>query len=177
MTKVINFFAGPGAGKTTLSAELFGYMKRQRYNVEYVPEFAKELTWDKDFETLNDQLYVTIVQHHRLYRLLNQVDYIITDCPLLLGIYYMGEGNKKFQYQHYWKSTFNNFIQDVFSLYDNINFFVDRGERQYIQAGRNESENKSKEIDNDILTILQDYDHNRVSTLNDVLIQLDFKGV
>lgn len=177
MTKVINFFAGPGAGKTTLAAKLFGYMKELRYNVEYVPEFAKDLVWDRDFDTLNDQLYVSIVQHHWQYRLLDQVDYIITDSPLLLGIHYMEYGNKKFKYSEQWKLCFYELIHDTFRMYDNINFFVDRKDRKYIHAGRNETEEQSIEIDNDILTLLQEYHYNTISTFDNVLNQLKIEEV
>ena len=96
MTKVINFYGGPSAGKSTMAAQLFGIMKANRFNVEYVPEFAKDLTW-KQSKCLDDQLYVFAVQHHALYTLLGQVDYIITDSPLLLSLHYVTIGLSKFQ--------------------------------------------------------------------------------
>ena len=95
MTKVINFYGGPSAGKSTMAAQLFGIMKSKRLNVEMVPEFAKDLTWKKS-GCLDDQVYVFANQNHALYTLLGQVDYIITDSPLILGLHYAKHGLNKF---------------------------------------------------------------------------------
>jgi len=40
-TKVINLFAGPGAGKSTTAAGLFAEMKRANVDVELVTEYVK----------------------------------------------------------------------------------------------------------------------------------------
>ncbi len=44
--KVINLWAGPGAGKSTTAAGLFNLMKIRGYNVELVTEFAKEMVYE-----------------------------------------------------------------------------------------------------------------------------------
>ena len=54
-------------------------MKWKEYNVELVTEYAKELTWEKRYDILNDQLYVLSKQNRKLIRLKDQVDWIITD--------------------------------------------------------------------------------------------------
>lgn len=82
MTKVINLFAGPGAGKSTTAAALFVLMKTEGYKVELVTEYAKELVYAEDWETLNWQPAVTKEQDARQRRLVGKVDWIITDSPL-----------------------------------------------------------------------------------------------
>ena len=43
-TKVINIYAGAGAGKTTLALELSAELKkRYKGSVEYIPEYVKNL--------------------------------------------------------------------------------------------------------------------------------------
>ena len=82
-TIVVNMFAGPGAGKTTCAWQVASELKKRGYITEYVPEYAKELVWDKNFDlldgTLDHQKQLLEVQAHRLERLKGQVDFIVTD--------------------------------------------------------------------------------------------------
>lgn len=55
MLNVVNIFAGPGAGKSTLAAYFYYKMKMAGVKVELVTEYAKDLTWRKDWETLGNQ--------------------------------------------------------------------------------------------------------------------------
>jgi len=43
MSLRINFFGGPGVGKSTLAAQLFGWLKAENFDAELVQEFVK--TW------------------------------------------------------------------------------------------------------------------------------------
>ena len=89
MLKVINLFAGPGAGKSTTAAGLFHKMKLAGYKVELATEFAKELVWDDSLSVLNDQLYLVAEQHKRINRLKNhEIDYVVTDSPILMNLAY-----------------------------------------------------------------------------------------
>ena len=45
-TKIVNAFAGPGAGKTTACLEIVSQLKMRGKSAEYVPEYAKELVWE-----------------------------------------------------------------------------------------------------------------------------------
>ena len=45
-TKIVNAFAGPGAGKTTACLEIVSQLKMRGKSAEYVPEYAKELISD-----------------------------------------------------------------------------------------------------------------------------------
>lgn len=178
MTKVINFYGGPGAGKSTLAAELFGYMKSKRLNVEYVSEFAKDLVWREAKAVLDDQLYVFAKQHHRMYILLNQVDYIITDSPLLLSLHYGCKAMTKFRtddpYSDAWFNMFMNLVFYTIENYDNTHFFVDRKDRKYVQQGRYQTEDEAKQVDESIRNLLQRFvdDYHTISSLDEVIKHL-----
>lgn len=136
--RVINLFAGPGAGKSTTAAGLFHSMKLDKFNVELVTEYAKDLTWDERWGTLDDQLYVFAKQNNRLYRLRNKVDYVVTDSPLLVGLMYK---KPDFLPQH-----FDNLVMEAWNTYDNYNFFLDR-RKEYIQIGRTQTLDEAQAVD------------------------------
>lgn len=140
--KIINFFAGPGCGKSTISAGLFYKMKTLEYKVELVQEYAKDMTYEKRSNILEDQLYVFAKQARRLERLKGHVDYVITDSPLLLSIVY----NTK-------SEILNELIEETFNSYTNINFLLNRT-KKYQTYGRNQTEEEAKEIDLKIAKML-----------------------
>ncbi len=116
--KVINLFAGPGAGKSTTAAGLFYRMKKEGMNVELCTEYAKELVWDNAIDKLQDQLYVFAKQNHKLERLKTKVDYVITDSPLILCNYY---GRK---YGNSFMHVYSTLIETVWCSYDNLNILL-----------------------------------------------------
>lgn len=180
MTKVINFYAGPSAGKTTMAAQLFGWMKAERMNVEYVPEFAKTLTWQGS-SSLDDQMYVLGNQHHAMYTLRGQVDYIITDSPILIQLHYMDIGFSKFVPEEDdmgLREVFREVLLLTYLQYDNVNFYVERGDRKFIQAGRNQDEATARVYDDAIHKVLVDnwIEFKRVNTLDQVIDTLKLKG-
>ena len=141
-TYVINIIGGPGIGKTTISALLFANLKIKGYICEYVQEFAKKLVWLKDYDTLNNQFFVSREQYTLLKQIDGQVDFLITDGPLIHGIYY----------NNYNKDNNSNtdkvekFILDSINKI-NINIVLDRVERDYETEGRIQTEQESKDID------------------------------
>ena len=149
MTVVINLFAGPGSGKSTTAADLFAHMKWQNINVELVDEYAKQLSWEKRATTLEDQLYVMSAQNRKLTRLKGQVDYIITDSPLIMCLPYCKP--------HYYPETFPKLVWDVWNSYDNVNIFLNRV-KPFSAVGRHHSEEESKELDKTIKLML--YENN-----------------
>lgn len=145
--KVINLFAGPGAGKSTTAAGLFFLMKNKGYNVELITEFAKDLTWENRNKTLENQIYVFAKQYHRLYRLENKVEYVITDSPLLLSLIYSKTD--------YFNGTFANLVKEVWNEYINYSFFIERI-KEYKQIGRSQDEEGAKKIDLTVLNLLNE---------------------
>lgn len=92
--KVINLYGGPGTGKSITATMLFAKMKLAGINCEYVSEFAKELAWQfssnsEDLKALLAQEYVFAQQHFRMRRCSGEVEYIITDSPLLISKVYI----------------------------------------------------------------------------------------
>lgn len=145
--KVINLFAGPGAGKSTTAAGLFYIMKNMNLNVELVSEYAKDLTWEGRHTILEDQLYILAKQNHRLRRLVGQVDWVITDSPLLLCKFYGSFFAHTSQYLPL-------IVEDIWRGYDNVSYFLERGDRRYMQVGRNQTHEEAKEYDDKIRSVL-----------------------
>jgi cytidylate kinase len=87
---VINLWGGPGAGKSTVAAELFTLLRKNvKANCELVGEFATDLCFEQAKENLHDQIYLLGNQWHRLWRLDKiGVDLAISDSPIGLGVCY-----------------------------------------------------------------------------------------
>lgn len=146
MTKVINLFAGPGAGKSTTAAGLFFELKTRDIKCELVTEYAKDMTYEKRQNTLQDQLYMLAKQNQRIKRLQGVVDFVITDSPLIIGLAYLPP--------NYYKN-FKPLVFELFNSYDNENFFIFRT-KKYQEYGRNQTEEQAREKDNIILGLLKE---------------------
>lgn len=147
MTKVINLFGGAGVGKSTLSSEIFAKLKKKGVSVELVTEYAKDLVYDNNNAILDDQFVIFAEQNHRLIRLENKVDYIVTDSPLLLSFIYDKTDN----------FTFRRLVTRTFNEYLNINYLL-RRTVDYMPNGRLQTEAEAKEFDDIIHKALDLYD-------------------
>lgn len=154
LRKVINMFGGPCTGKSVTAADVFVHLKKQHINIELIDEYAKQLTYDKRFNILqNDQLYVLAKQHRKQYRVRNHVDYAVTDSPLILGCIYFDA-----EYNGCAFDNFRNMAFDVFNRYNNVNIFLIRNDEfEYQSEGRNQSLNEACGIDNEVLQFLIEY--------------------
>lgn len=144
--KVVSFISGPGAGKSTAAAGLFYKMKVNGHKVEQAPEYAKDLVFEGRNNTLTNQVYVFGHQHHRIERLRNQVDWVITDSPLILSIMYMPKT---------YPASFKQLVIDMWNMDDNYLFFINR-KQPYQEYGRRHSFEEAKAIDNDIKMFLKE---------------------
>ena len=164
--KVINMFAGPGAGKSTLAAGLFYEMKKRGFLVELVTEYAKEKVWENSIETMSDQLYMLSKQNRKLERLRGKVDYVITDSPLLLGGHY----GKKYGLHPEIVVPLSRLIYET---YDNLEFFIKRS-KPFDPRGRLGSERNAIQDDKEILEVLKspiivEYNNESISYMMGVL--------
>lgn len=167
-TKIINLVASPCAGKSTLACELFVYMKKLHIDVEYITEFAKDLVWKKEMEQLNNQYYVCEKQYAILKSVYGQVDYIICDSPLFMGLFY------NYYNQDNVSDTLKTaqVVLDRMEEFDNnIYIFIKRNKQlPYMQAGRVHSEDQSSDIEDKLLHLLKccDIDYTPTVTGNSV---------
>jgi len=145
-TLIVNALAGPGAGKSTLAYGLIAMLKSKGHRAEYVPEFAKELTYQRDFVALANQHEVTKEQDRRLRDLLGQVDIVVHDTALPLALVYCSVS-----YRQPW---FERRVWELFDSYRNFNVFVTR-KKQYQTYGRKESEAEAHELDDRILQLFE----------------------
>lgn len=144
-TTVINLFGGPGSGKSSTAYLLAGAMKWDGFSCELVTEYAKDLVWEGDLNTLEDQLFVFAKQFHRLVRLKSKVEFIITDSPILLSLCY---DRRK-------SPTLKRLALESMRSFDNVNVFLKR-KKGYSVNGRLHTEEEAKQIDAAILQMLHD---------------------
>lgn len=137
--KVINLFGGPGTGKSTGAAFIFSQLKMKGHNVELVTEYAKDLVWQGSQHRLADQLHVFSEQYHRLDRLKDKVELVITDSPLYLSLVYA-------KLNGFNKPGFEQLVQSCIDEFDNHDVFLKR-QKPYQQIGRVQDEDEARNID------------------------------
>jgi hypothetical protein len=147
---IINFFGGPGIGKSTQASGLFTEMKKNHLNVEYTYEFPKEVAWEGNVSQLKDQFFITANQHRNISRLYGKVDYIIVDSPIILGCFYEQRYGDGYPASFYGMSGLSKFIWELFKQYKNINILLTRNDETYDQNGRLQDLREAQEIDDDI---------------------------
>lgn len=134
---VVNLTGAPGAGKSTGAATIFAELKKAGVNAELVTEFAKDKTWEHNILALGCQEYVFGKQSYRLRRCRDDVDVIVTDSPLPLGLIY----NNNPALDHH----FTEVVMNIFNTYENINFFINRV-KPYNPKGRNQTAEESDQL-------------------------------
>ena len=144
---VINLFAGPGSGKSTTCAGIFAKLKLAGINCEMALEYAKDKVWESSYEVLDDQIYVFGKQLHRIFRLKDKVEVVITDSPLLLSILYDKTENPYLR----------DLVLDQFEKFDNRNYFIHR-DTDYNPKGRLQTESEAKEIDKVLINLLNRFE-------------------
>ena len=149
-TKVINIIGGPGCGKSMFSAAMVLYMHLHSKTVETIPDYAKALVWQRNFEVLKNQYFIAQRQFEMLNLLDGQVQFLVTESSLPQALYY--------------NETYESTICDVGKtrtqilkwqgMYDNINILVERGEKRYVRAGRFQEEEQARAIDRGLRDLL-----------------------
>ena len=168
---VIDGYGGPGAGKSTACLEITAALKKEGYNAEYVQEYAKELVYEKDMEMLDGspehQYEILKEQTRRMDRLYDQVDFIVTDSPVMLNIIY----NKQLT------PEYESLVNELQGEYINYSFFMERDASNFEKEGRIHNLTESIEKDNEIKDMLQKneikyktYNHENVNEIvNDAI--------
>lgn len=153
MTKIINLYGGPGIGKSGIAAGVFSKMKTNHMQVEFATEVAKDYVWEERFNILkHDQLIIFAKSHRNIDRLRNRVDYVITDCPLLMHVVYL----PKICYK-----GLKPLIIEASLSFENINIVLTRSDNVvHTEIGRYHNEEESRILDKKIMRILDMYDPN-----------------
>lgn len=145
MTIVINFLGGPGSGKSTAAYGLIALLKARQQNAELVQEFAKELTFRRDWASLANQDIVTREQDRRIRDLIGLVDFVVQDSALPLGICY---AQGEFAEAEWFKRR----VWELYDGYNNFTIFV-RRKKVFEQSGRSQNEQQSRALDTKIFDL------------------------
>lgn len=144
---VISFVGAPGAGKSTAALGLSYELKKKAKNVEYVQEFAKDLTYNNLLEKyIPNQSYIIAEQYKKIYDLVEQVDYIVTDAGIEISAFHASQESK----------VVENLAWYLRNKTEQITIFIERDKDvKYDRNGRIESEQESQKIGEGLENYLQ----------------------
>ena len=146
---VLNFYGGPGVGKSTYAAYFYSKLKMQGISCELVTEYAKQKVWENNNNILSNQVYLFAKQYVGLTRLGSKVELAIMDSPLLLSLLY--QSNSKI------KDSFSKLVLDCYSEFENINYLICNNDyEKYSQQGRYQPKEKAKELGKTMKNILDE---------------------
>ena len=158
-TIVVNLFGGPGVGKSTTMSYLYYKLKCMGIDVEMAPEYAKDLVWEERQRYFDEQIYIFAKQWHRINRCVGKVEVVICDSPLINSSIYLKDYNPEF----------DALIMSEFDKFDNFNLLIER-KTEYVQNGRNESEEEALAVDQKFKTRLKNIPHYLINdTSNETL--------
>lgn len=145
-TLIVNLVGGPCSGKSTVAAQLFAELKKRNIVCELVPEYIKEEIYKENQTIPNNQLPLFGAEVYSLDNKIGKVDVIIHDGSLLNNIVYNQEKDQKLE----------DFIEYWFGKYNNLSFFIDRGDLKFEEYGRIHTQEQSLELD-EIVRSVHDY--------------------
>ena len=144
---LVNFFGGPGIGKTTAAAGLFVELKKRHIESELISEFPKDAVLEGRSQALKHQWYTTGTQAYRIdcaYKHHN-LQVVITDSPVLLAPIYDTDSSRALldlSFEHH-------------NRYNNMNIVLTRNfEFEHTMVGRVHSHTESVSIDKRITALL-----------------------
>lgn len=130
-----------------MASSLFSELKWAGVNCELVTEYTKDKVWEESFKVLDSQIYILGKQYHRIQRVSDKVDVVITDSSLLLTPLY----NKDYG------ETLDKLAIELYHRFQNLNFLLTR-KKDYNPVGRMETEEEAKLLDRRIETLLNNND-------------------
>lgn len=149
-TRVINVIGGPGCDKSLVTSAIILFLKLRNKSVEVIPDFAKSLVWQKNFEVLKNQYFIAQRQFEMLELLDGQIQFLLTECSLPQVLYY----NEHYEDNICDIEKTRKQILNWYTQHNNVNVFVERGDRKYVHTGRFQDEEQAKAIDRGIRGIL-----------------------
>ena len=144
---LVNFFGGPGVGKSTMALATALELKLNQISVELVTEFAKDLALEGRMATLLKwQSYVTSKQYRNIQRALEAMQVVVTDSPILTGCFYKPDT---------YSNLFDQFWLERHNSMNTLNFHIIRdSSRPYDTVGRYQAEEEAHQIDSNISKFL-----------------------
>lgn len=136
-TIVINLIGGPCCGKSTVAAQLFSELKKIGLSVELIQEPIKEHIYEEHNAILTHQIALFGEHLLKMDSLIGKVDCIIQDTSLLLNIVYDNTNNQ----------LFNSLVIQEYNRFNNIDFFLNRGNIEFQDYGRLHTYEQSLELD------------------------------
>ncbi len=149
-TRVINIIGGPGCDKSLYSSAIILYLNLHGKTVEVIPDFAKSLVWQQNFEVLKNQYFIAQRQYEMINLLDGQVQFLITECSLPQVLYY----NEHYEDNICDIAKTRAQILEWYAQHNNVNILVERGEKKYIRSGRFQDEEQARQIDHGMRSIL-----------------------
>jgi hypothetical protein len=149
-TRVINVIGGPGCDKSLVTSAIVLFLKLHEKTIEVIPDFAKSLVWQQNFEVLKNQYFIAQRQYEMLSLLDGQIQYLVTECSLPQVLYY----NENYLDNICDIGKTRTQILDWYNQCNNINIVVERGERKYIRTGRFQDEDQARAVDRGMLELL-----------------------
>jgi len=149
-TTVINIFGGPGSGKSTIAAGVFYELKKRSVSVELVREYVKKWAWEGVLPNRLDQLYISGKQTKAEHMLYGKVEFVVTDCPLQMGVFY----DRKYNSLDTTEAAIDRFLKET-SHVNRVQFITTRC-KPYVAEGRYCSERAALETDGELLEFLQE---------------------
>lgn len=146
-TLVINLIGGPCSGKSTISAELFARLKKMGIHCELVPEYIKERIYEDNKTMPLHQISLFGMEHYAITNKIGKVDVIVHDGSFINNIIYKKEDN----------SEFDNLIISEYKKFNNLDFFIKRGNIEFEEYGRIHNLKQSKELDRIIKDTYDNY--------------------
>ena len=139
-TLVINLIGGPCSGKSTVAAELFARLKKMGIKTELVSEYIKDRIYEENKTMPNNQIAIFGMEHYNISNKLGKVEVIVHDGSFINNIIYKAEYNKEF----------DDLIISEYHKFNNLDFFIKRGNIEFEDYGRIHNYEQSLELDEKI---------------------------
>ncbi len=154
MIRRINFYGGPGVGKSTAALYTTAKFKKRGYRCELAREFVKHWTYYNRVPSKWDQVHVFGQQVQEESILLeNSIDIAVSESPLVLNTWYANACHPELT-PHLLKIA--RLFDEAFPA---IHVFLDRGELDFDPVGRFSvhDEQAISEIDRSMYAFVSDY--------------------
>lgn len=155
---IIALWGGPGAGKSTTCAAVFAELKHRGFNTEMNREYVKDWVWEERKIRDGDQVYITAKTARKEAQYIrNGLDFIVTDSPLALTVYY-GNIYDKYEQQHQaCKQIIKQHHQLCIDHGYKVDHFLLTRVKAYNPLGRYQTEEQARAMDGEIKAFLAAY--------------------